>query len=342
MREVSKRIQVAVKGEKIVTLADVERGERDLICYTCGDKLAVKDGQGERVTGKGRRNQARRKHFSHIGNSKCHGEGPAHYRVKTSLCQAINQALKMPADRRGFHGRIDFCCPDPAYGPKDTIKFAPGSDALNREFEQLRHGYHSYDLLHCNYGLRFDDSCALERADCEVSLDGLRTRADIAGKDKNGRVLWVIEIRRTGVSRAAIDHAREMGIPLFVVDVSQLPQRTEEDPWAEIKCLDHFMFEDNLAKGFYPSVTESYNTQCERKAYGMGPDDHNWSKLSVYVHPGPGDCDNGGCRDCEEKMLHECGEMPCPDTLYMFERDIDHVRMYTDPVHLANSHITRQ
>ena len=199
-----------------MTLADVERGERDLSCYTCGDKLAVKDGQGERVTGKGRRNQARRKHFSHVANSKCHGEGPAHYRVKTALCQAINNALKMTASRRGFHGRIDFRCPDPVYGPKDMIKIAPGSDALNQEFEQLRHGYHSYDLLHNNIDLRFDDPSALDRAECEVSLDGGRTRADIAGMDKCGRVLWVIEIRRNSVSQFCRHRPRAVKRDSFV------------------------------------------------------------------------------------------------------------------------------
>ena len=92
----SSRIQLAVKDEHLVTLADVQRGGKGLTCYTCGDKLAVKDGRGQRVTGIGRRHQARRKHFSHTSNSRCHGEGPAHYHVKTDLCRAINHALKMP------------------------------------------------------------------------------------------------------------------------------------------------------------------------------------------------------------------------------------------------------
>ena len=333
------RIQVAVRDGKIVTLADVKRGAADLTCYTCGDKLAVKDGRGQHVTGKSRRHQARRKHFSHIANSKCHGEGPAHFGVKTALCRAINHALKLPRERRNTHGRIDYRCPDAVYGPKEMIKFAPGSSGMNQEFEQLRHGFHDYDLLHCPDGLRFYDTPALDGAECEVWLDGRRTRADIAGKDKDGSVLWVIEIRRTGVSQAAIDHAQEKGIPLFVVDLTKLPQPTEDDPWAEIKCWDYFILADNLTRGFYPSVTESYNTECERKAFGMGPDDRNWSKLCVYVHRGPGNCDNDGCPDCEEEVLHECGDMPCPDAAYMFKHGINHLQMYKDPAHHVNSHI---
>ena len=151
---------------------------------------------------------------------------------------------------------------------------------MNQEFEQMRHGYHQYDLLHDSQGLQFNDSAALDRAECEVWLDGRRTRADIAGQDKDGNVLWVIEIKRSELSQAAIDHAQKRGIPLFVVDLTQLPKSTEDDPWTEIKCRDYFVLAKNLVRGFYPSVTESYNTKCERRAFGMGPDDHNWSKCA--------------------------------------------------------------
>ena len=335
----SSRIHLAVKDDQLVTLADVQRRQKGLTCYTCGNKLAVKDGRGQRVSGRGRRHQARRKHFSHTSNSKCHGEGPAHYRVKTALCWAINHALEMPKERRNAHGHIDYRCSDPEYGPKDVMKFAPGSSSINLEFEQMRHGYHQYDLLHDSNRRRFNDPATLDRAECEVWLHGRRTRADIAGKDKDGNALWVIEIRRSGVSRAAINHAQEKGIPLFVVDLTHLPQPTEDDPWAEIKCRDYFVLEENLVRGFYPSVTESYSAECERRAFGMGPDDRNWSTLCVYVHRGPGNCDNEGCPDCEEVVLHECGEVLCPDTAYMFRQGINHLQMYADPAHRVNSHI---
>ena len=334
------RIQLAVKDERLVNLADIQRGEKGLTCHTCDDRLVVKDGGGRFVTGNSRRHQGRGKHFSHTSNSRCHCEGPAHYRVKAALCWAINHALKIPSERRNFHGRIDYLCPDPIYGPKDIIKFAPPVRwNPNQEFEPMQHGYHNYNLLHRFDGRRFEDPPALNRAECEVWLDGRRTRADIAGKDKDGNVLWVIEIRRSGLSQAAIEHAQEKGIPLFVVDLTHLPQPTVDDPMAEINCRDYFILAENLARGFYPSVTESYNTECGRKALGMGPNDRNWSKLFALVHCGPGDCANEGCPDCEEVLLHECGETLCPDTAYMFKHGIDRVQMYEDLVHRMNSHI---
>ena len=336
------RIQLAVKNDRLVTLADVQRGERGLTCHTCEDRLVVKDGGGQFVTGKGRRHHGRGKHFSHTSNSGCHGEGPAHYQIKTALCVAINHALNMSREGRnsyGSYGSIDYRCPDPVYGPNDVFKYAPGSGGLNQEFEQLRHGYHQYDLLHCYNGPQFDRLPALHRAKCEVWLDGRRTRSDIAGLDKDGNVLWVIEIQRSGLSQAAIKYALEKGIPLFVVNLTHLPQPTVDDPWAETKSHAYFVLVENLRGGFNPSVAESFNTECERKAFGMGPDNHIWSKSCAYVHRGPGNCDNDGCPDCEEVVLHECGELVCPDTAYMFRHGIGHLQMYNDPVHKANSHI---
>ena len=336
------RIQLAVKDESLVTLEEVKRGEKSLKCHTCGDRLAVKDGGGQHVTGKGRRHQSRTKHFSHTSNSKCHGEGAAHFVVKTALCWAINRALRMPNEHSSARARIEYCCPDQLYGPNDYFKFAAGSGGLNQEFEQLRRGYHSYDLIYCSVGLRVDGPPALDRAECEVWLDGRKTRADIAGKDKNGNVLWVIEIKRSGLSRAAIEYAQDKGIPLFVVDLSRWPRPIADNPWAELRCMDSRVLAQNLFRGFLPSVTESYNTVCERKAFGMGPDDHNWSKSYVYIHRGPGSCAHRGCPDCEEVLLHECGEMLCPDSAYIFEHGITEHQMYTDPVHRANSHIPPQ
>ena len=323
------RILSALKNERVVTLAAVKRGEEGLTCPTCGDRLAVKDGGGRFVKREGRRHQGRGKHFSHIANSGCHGEGPAHFRVKTSLCRAINHALEMPRDQRNAHGRIAYLCPDPEYGPHDALKWTPGSEGLNREFKEIQHGYHDYDLLR-----------ALDHAECERWLDGRRTRADITGFDKDSKVLWVIEIDRSGVSQAAIDHAREKDIPLFVVDLTRLPKATDDDPLAEIYCEDYFLLGENLIRGFYPSVTKSYNTKCERRSFGMGPTDQNWSKMTTYIHRGTGDCNNDGCSDCEKVVLHECGELFCPDTAYMFEHGIGYWQMYTDPVHKVNSHVT--
>ena len=40
----------------MVVLADVQRGETGLTCYTCGDRIVVKDGTGQFVDGKEHRN----------------------------------------------------------------------------------------------------------------------------------------------------------------------------------------------------------------------------------------------------------------------------------------------
>ena len=334
------RTDLAVKNDRFVTLVDVQRGEKGLTCGTCKDRLVVRDGGGQFVTGKGRRNQGRGKHFSHMSNSKCHGEGPAHFRVKTGLCRAINDALTAPSKSRNMDGRIQYLCPDSEYGPGDIFKDAPGSHSLNQWFEQMRHGYHEYDLLQIS-DIPFDESPVLDRAECEVWLDGRRTRADIAGLDKDGNVLWVIEIERSSLSQAAIDHALRSGIPLFVVDLTDLSKPTVDDPMAEMKCHEYFVLWENLVRGFYPSVTKSLNTECERKLFGMGPDDHQWSKLWTYVHRGAGNCGDVGCPGCEVVVVHECGEDMCPDTAYMFEHGIDDLQMYCDPVHSGNSHVPK-
>ena len=311
-------VQFAKTDDRLVTLADVQRGQKGLTCYTCGGPLAVKDGR------------ERAKHFSHTSNSLCHGEGPAHYMVKVSLRAAINGALAMPRERRNSHGhlgRISYRCPDAEYGPHDFIKFAPGSDGVNRQFEQMEHGYHNFDLLE-----------SLDRAECEVSLGNARTRADVAGLDADGNLLWVIEIRRSGLSGKAIEYAHENGHPLFVVDLSKLPKSPEDDPWAELKDGVFGILGANLNKGHLPSITQSFNTTCERREFGMRPTDRNWSKESVLVHRGDGDCEGIRCPECEEVLLHECGEFVCPDTTYMQRHDITAVQMYADPVHRVHSH----
>ena len=218
-------------------------------------------------------------------------------------------------------------CPDAKYGPHDIIKFGPGSDGPNRQFEQMEHGYHEFDLLR-----------RLARAECEVSFGKGRTRADVAGFDNDGNLLWVIEVKRSGLSKKAIEYACENQHPLFVVDLSKLPKPSEDDPWAELRNYDFAILEENLVNGFLPSVTHSYNTECERKAFGMGPTDQIWSKECCYIHKGEGDCGGVGCPDCEEVVLHECGEFICPDVDYMFQHDITPIQLYTDPTHWGHSH----
>ena len=329
---------IAYMDGRQVTLEDVQRHGKGLTCPTCGGRLVVKDGRGRFVARERPRNRAKGKHFAHTANSGCHGEGAVHYQVKKNLCEDINSALKMPREERNFHGRISYLCPDPMYGPKDIIKSAPGSGFLHQEFEQMQHGYHEYDLLHCSARPTWT-APILDHAECEVWLDGRRTRADIAGLDKDRNVLWVIEIQRSGLSHAAIDHAQEKGIPLFVVDLTNLPQPSADDQMAEATSFEYHILADNLARGFYPCANKSFNTECARKAVGMGPDDRRWSKWCIYVHTGPGNCDHDWCPDCEEVVLHECGESLCPDEVYMFDHGIDALTMYDDPFHKAKSHV---
>lgn len=141
------------------------------------------------------------------------------------------------------------------------------------------------------------------------------------------------------MSHAAIDHAQEKGIPLFVVDLTNLPKPSANDQMEEATSFEYHILAENLARGFYPSANKSFNMECSRKAVGMGPDDRNWSKWCFYVHKGPGNGDHAWCPDCEEVVLHQCGESPCPDEVYMFEHGIDALTMYEDPIHRAHSHI---
>ena len=256
---------IAYKDGRQVTLDEVERHSKGLTCPSCERKLVVKDGRGHFVARESPRNRAKGKHFAHIANSGCHGEGPVHYRVKKSLCEAINSALKMPREERNFHGRISYLCPDPAYGPKDTFKHAPGSGYLHQEFEQMQHGYHEYDLLHCSARPTWT-APILDHAECEVWLDGRRTRADIAGLDKDRNVLWVIEIQRSGLSHAAIDHAQEKGIPLFVVDLTNLPKPSANDQMEEATSFEYHILAENLARGFtlVPTNRSTWSARARR------------------------------------------------------------------------------
>ena len=78
-------IQYALLAGQIVGLSDVHRGKDGLTCFTYGDRLIVKDGKGSLAEARSPRNAPKSKHFSHTSNSQCHGEGPAHYRLKMGI-----------------------------------------------------------------------------------------------------------------------------------------------------------------------------------------------------------------------------------------------------------------
>lgn len=117
-------IQFAKLNDRIVGLADVERGQQGLTCFTCDDRLIVKDGRGNSTRADTRRRPPRAKHFSHTSHSQCHGEGPAHYRLKIGIAESIREALTMPADQRNSRGYMHYRCPDEQYGVDFLFKGA--------------------------------------------------------------------------------------------------------------------------------------------------------------------------------------------------------------------------
>ena len=172
------------------------------------------------MDGKGSRNCGKGKHFSHTSNSRCHGEGPAHYQLKVALCASVNQALVMRPDERDVRGHIQYLCPDAEYGPLDAFKHAPSKDEVNRPFPAMEHGCHKFNLL-----------ANQARAKREVYVDGGRTRADVASLDKvlghrnltersanAGLSAWGRRIttggRSTRTSTAARASVRVAGIPI--------------------------------------------------------------------------------------------------------------------------------
>ena len=314
----SSTIQRALRNEKIVGLADVQRGEKGLTCCVCGGRLRVCDGKGERVKGKGTRNVPKAKYLAHVGGGGCNGEGMVHFALKTLLAAVINDRRANPD---GFMG-MPYVCPSPEYAPNCIFKHAPGQDARNPELQGMDRGHHHFDLLK-----------NLHETKCEHWLGGRTTRADLVGLDREGNPLWVIEVKRTNISDRAVAYAKSRGYPLFVVDVTNLPATDDavEQPIMLNASMDFYIIMENVLRGgFLPRAVETYNTECHREAFGMGPEDRHWRRDYAYV----GD---------EQVLLHECGgknqdDMMCPDVRYMMNNEIGPVQMYTDPVHLVHGH----
>ena len=330
----STTIRYALRDDQIVGLSDVQRGQKGLTCITCGDRLIVKDGQGALSKARLPRNAPKAKHFSHTSNSQCHGEGPAHYRLKMAIAESVRLARLMPPNQRNFRGKISYRCSDEQYGIHCMLKDAPPSNLTARGFRELELGYHDFDLLE-----------GLNEVRTEARLDNGKTRADIAGFNEQGQPIWIIEIIRSTLSNAAIDNAKQTGLPLFIIDISTLPKGNERPSLEELNDHLYVTMACNVANGFYPSAETSYNVPCERKAFGMGPKDSKWYKEEAFFHVTTEDCaDQADCPGCEPVLLHECNaggpdERVCPDTWYMFQNGITPVHMYTQPEHLANSHI---
>ena len=301
----SARIPCAIQDNRMVYLDQVNRGQSRLTCYTCEDKIVVKQGK------------SRRKHFSHTGNSKCHGEGPAHYRLKRALRDILLSAIEIQGKPDSQSIFISYPCPEPEYALRCGMKFGPPileGESVIGEFEELKAGFHSKNLTE-----------NLREVRCEVWLNNRKTRADVAGFDRNGNLLWAIEIKRYSLSNAAIDSAKDTGIPLFVIDISEVPKSPEDNPYAEDEAL--WIVWENLRNGFLPRASrDSINVVCDRKESGAGPEDNcAQSFWGIYG-------------DGSKVLLHRCSDEICRDWQYIFSNDIDQFEMYMNPIHSVNSH----
>ena len=294
-------------GRNLVTLADVQRGDKGLSCFACQGDLVVKDGKGRFVKVEGRQFRPRGKHFSHKGNGNgCHGEGTLHSWVKWRIYEAINFAITMRRDNRNMRGTIRYRCPNPEYEPFDLFKDDSEFDGQQSRFPELRYGYHFYDLLG-----DYPSTPTLEAADCEKWLDDgtNRTRPDIVGVAKDGSALWAIEVKRTHLSQNSIAYAKHNALALFVVDIGNWPELGSKDFSSQWMA---YIFWDNLRRGFLPLVNESYATVCQRQALGMGATDTRWHSYTEPVHQGnPEECRGLNCPGCQMVEVHACGVMFC-------------------------------
>ena len=179
------------------------------------------------------------------------------------IAESIRRALTLPAHQRNSHGYIHYRCPDEQYGVNCLFKGTPPSSLEPQGFQEFQLRYHQFDLLK-----------GLAEVKTEARLSGGKTRADIAGFDAHGEPIWIIEIVRSTLSNSATENAKDTELPLFIIDVSTLPVDTEPQRLKELSNPLYIIMDDNVARGFYPAADRSHNVQCERKAFGMGPEDH--------------------------------------------------------------------
>ena len=226
-------------------------------------------GRGRYVKGKTRRNVPKGKYLAHVGDGGCYGEGVVHHTLKTWLTDVINERQKRPD---GFMG-MPYVCPDPENAPNCIFKGASGQHLSARRFPELEPGHHYYDLLK-----------NLDVAKSEHWLGARATRADIVGLDQGGNPLWVIEIKRKNISDKAVKNAKANGYPLFVVDVTAVPEgddaveapltRTSGMPpcrkreselrfMATISMDWYILLENATRSGALPRAVESYNAECQ-------------------------------------------------------------------------------
>ena len=317
-----KIITAYLEGE-VKQLNELERGQRGLTCCTCNDRLVVKDGQGRNITKEGRRNAKKEKHLSHTGNSKCHGEGPAHYTVKTWFYNMTKAMLNDPSLLKGrnMHGQVSYQCTDRDHQWSDSgFPFIPAPGELEKsgthEFPSLTPDGHIFDLME-----------NLAEVQIEASLPGA-TRADVAGFDGEGNILWAVEIKRSTLSPKATAAAERYKYPLLVIDITDIPKPPPLRSWEETK--DFWLYDDNYKRGFLPHASsESKNLTCVKREMQMDPGTYSGTRPHIIL----GD---------EEYTLHRCSsedpEYHCPDGVYVITNGIDWFDMYLTKEHHEQSH----
>ena len=231
---------------------------------------------------------------------------------------------------------ISYECPAPEHSLHCITKDAPGKDTKNPAFPSMNKGIHWFNLME-----------KLQHVQTEKWIGGRATRADIAGLDKEGKVLWAIEIKRSNASEKAVKQAEKDGYPLFIIDLGYLPKSDDKTPSnLYLKGSNGIAVTmDNIVKGFMHYAKKAYNVPCPRESLGMQPKDHTFTKWATYTCTAQPNCANG-CDKCAEVTLHECGsedsEYQCPDEKYMMQQGIGPLEMYQDPIHAANSHTQKK
>ena len=310
----SSTIAFGIKSGRRVTLDEVYAGEKGITCYTCGTPLCCKDGKGKHADSENRsgRSVAKGKHFAHTKRSKCYGEGPAHYILKEVIAGALNECVKLSAQGKlSNRPAIGYSCPSPAYGVH-CFNFAPNPFLSTRSML----GTHRFELL-----------TNLAVVKTEHTLGEGATRPDIVGLDSSSNALWIIEIyRKHPTSKHCLLYANSNNIPVFQVNIDSIPVRyAKDDPFSELYSSEFWIKAENAERGFL-FADKSWNTTCEREDFGMPADSRCWSKVYAPTEDGA------------EVLLHECGEMVCPDSHYIFTNKISVEEMYLDPQHRQYSH----
>ena len=65
---------------------------------------------------------------------------------------------------------------------------------------------------------------------------------------------------------------------MFIIDTSSLPKGNEPPFLQELENPLYITIAANVHNGFYPAAGTTYSMEYERKAFGLGTEDHRWNK----------------------------------------------------------------